>query len=203
MENMKNDKPIKATTPNTPNAPMHPEGKEANVRGELTFDDKVIQKIVGIALEEVDGLLTVNGGFFSNIAEKLVNTDNPTAGIDVEVGKKQVAVDLEIVAQYGKDITDIYDRIKTVVAREVKNMTGLDVIEVNVDVVDVKTKEQFDKDAVTVQDRVSDAASATGDFASKQTEKAKRALGKAGDKMADGADEVKSNIDEAREPRVE
>ncbi|QQV79645.1 Asp23/Gls24 family envelope stress response protein [Enterococcus faecalis] len=40
--------------------------KNANVsivKGELTFEDKVIQKIIGIALEEVDGLLTVDGGF--------------------------------------------------------------------------------------------------------------------------------------------
>lgn len=34
------------------------------VRGELTFEDKVIEKIVGIvAIEHVDGLLAVNGGF--------------------------------------------------------------------------------------------------------------------------------------------
>ena len=47
----------------------------ANVKGELTYDDKVIQKIVGTAVEQIDGLLTVDGGFFSNIAEKLVNTE--------------------------------------------------------------------------------------------------------------------------------
>ncbi|OSP63582.1 stress response regulator Gls24, partial [Enterococcus faecium] len=74
------------------------------------------------------------------LAGKIVNTDDVTSGIDVEVGKKQVAVDLDIVAEYGKDITNIYDRIKEVVSREVRNMTGLDVIEVNVNVVDVKTK---------------------------------------------------------------
>lgn len=59
----------------------------AGVKGELTYEDKVIQKIVGIALESVDGLLTVDGGFFSNIAGKLVNTDDVTSGINVEVGK--------------------------------------------------------------------------------------------------------------------
>ena len=169
----------------------------------MTFDDKVVEKIIGIALDEIGGLLTVDGGFFSNIAGKLVNTDNPTSGIDVEVGKKQVAVDLSIVAEYGKDITTIYNQIKEVIAREVKKMTGLDVIEVNVDVVDVKTKAQHEKDSVTVQDQLSDAASATGDFASKQTEKAKEALGKAGDKVSDGAHDVKENVQEAREPRVE
>ncbi len=32
--------------------------------GELTFNDKVIQKIVGIAMEQIDGLLNVQGGSF-------------------------------------------------------------------------------------------------------------------------------------------
>ena len=94
------------------------------VKGELTYEDKVIQKIVGIALESVDGLLTVDGGFFSNIAGKLVNTDDVTSGINVEVGKKQVAVDLDIVAEYGSDMTTIYDQIKEVVSTQVNKMTN-------------------------------------------------------------------------------
>lgn len=60
------------------------------IKGELVFEDKVIQKIIGIALDEIDGLLTVDGGFFSNIAGKLVNTDNTTSGVDVEVGKNKL-----------------------------------------------------------------------------------------------------------------
>ncbi|WP_369676330.1 Asp23/Gls24 family envelope stress response protein, partial [Enterococcus faecium] len=99
---------------------------------------------------EVDGLLTVDGGFFSNVAEKLVNTSDVTSGIDVEVGKKQVAVDLDIVAEYGIDISKLYDKIKNVIVREVKNMTELEVIEVNVNVVDVKTKEQYEKDSTSL-----------------------------------------------------
>ena len=163
------------------------------IKGELVFEDKVIQKIIGIALDEIDG------GFFSNIAGKLVNTDNTTSGVDVEVGKKQVAVDLSIVAEYGKDVTTIYDKIKEVISKEIKKMTGLDVIEVNVDVVDVKTKEQHENDSVTLQDHLSDAASTTGEFASKQFEKSKEALGVASEKVSDGVENVK----EASEPRVE
>ncbi len=64
--------------------------KKSGIKGNLTFDDKVIQKIIGIALSEVDGLLTVDGGFFANVAEKLVNTSDVTSGIDVEVGKNRL-----------------------------------------------------------------------------------------------------------------
>ncbi|MDK6429807.1 Asp23/Gls24 family envelope stress response protein, partial [Enterococcus faecalis] len=132
--------------------------KEANkveaVQGKLTYEDKVIQKIIGISLEEVEGLLTVDGGFFSNLAGKLVNTDDVTSGIDVEVGEKQVAVDLDIVAEYGKDIHKIYNEMKEIITKEVKNMTGLEVIEVNVNVVDIKTEEQHEEDSVTLQDKM-------------------------------------------------
>lgn len=146
------------------------------MKGDVTYDDKVIQKIVGIALEKVDGLLTADGGFFSNVAEKLVNTDNVTAGIDTEVGKKEVAVDMKIVVEYGKDIEDIYKQIKEIIAKEVGAMTHLKVVEVNVDVVDIKTKEEYEANSETVQDKVTKAAKATGQFASEQTEKAKSAI---------------------------
>lgn len=170
----------------TQNAPVQ------EVKGELTYDDKVIQKIIGIALENIDGLLTVDGGFFSNIAEKLVNTDNVTSGIDVEVGKKQVAVDLDIVAEYGKDIAKLFTDIQRLIVEEVKKMTSLEVIEVNVNVVDVKTREQYEKDSVTVQDRVGSMAESTGEFASNQTDKAKKAISK-------GTDKAKEQM----EPRVQ
>ena len=53
-----------------------------------------------LSLEKVSGLLAVDGGFFSNIKDKLVNSDNVTHGVNVEVGKEQVAVDLNVVAEY-------------------------------------------------------------------------------------------------------
>lgn len=163
----------------------NPHSNEENTDGEVTYDDKVIQKIIGIALEDVDGLLTIDGGFFSNTAEKLVNTDNETAGIETEVGKKQVAVDMKVVVEYGKDIEKIFSQIKQIVSKEVATMTHLDVIEVNVKVTDITTKEQFEKDSETVQDKVTDAAKTTGEFASEQTDKAKAAINNQADKMKD------------------
>nr|CAA03877.1 gls24 [Enterococcus faecalis] len=144
------------------NGPHTPE--DHAIKGELTFEDKSF-KNYRFSLENVDGLLTVDGGFFSNIAEKLVNTDNVTAGIDTEVGKKQVAVDMDIVVEYGKDIQDIYEKMKELISREVKKMTHLDVIEVNVNVVDIKSKGRYEEDSETVQDKVT-ALPSTGEFAS-------------------------------------
>ncbi|GAA3014561.1 Asp23/Gls24 family envelope stress response protein [Tetragenococcus solitarius] len=122
---------------------------QEQVSGELTFEDKVIQKIIGIALEKVDGLLQVDGGFFSSMAERISNSDNVTNGIDTEVGKEQVAVDLDVVIEYRKDAENIYEQIKKVSAEQVKKMTHLDVVEVNVHVEDIKTKEEIEEDKKT------------------------------------------------------
>lgn len=165
--------------------------KDGSVDGSLTYDDKVIQKIIGISLEDIDGLLTVDGGFFSNLTEKLVNTDNVTSGINTEVGKKQVAVDMDVVVEYGRNIPQIANQVKEVIHDKVSEMTHLEVIEVNINVADIKTKEQFAKDNETVQDKVSSAAETTGQFASKQTEKAKEKVGQGAQK-----------IQEKNEPRV-
>nr|AAT41632.1 Gls24 [Enterococcus faecium DO] len=176
----------------TNNQGKHDSEQEDSMRGELNYEDKVVQKIIGYALKDVDGLLTLDGGFFSNMAEKLVNTDNVTAGIETEVGKKQVAVDMDVIVEYGKDIEKIFEEMQEVIGKEVKNMTHLEVIEVNANVVDIKTKEEFEKDQETVQDKVTDAAKKTGEFASNQTDKVKSAAGS-------GAQKVKENT----EPRVQ
>lgn len=55
-------------------------------------------------------------------------------------------------------------------------MTNLEVIEVNVKVVDVKTKEQHEKDSTTLQDRMSDMTEKTKDAVSNGTKKSKETL---------------------------
>ncbi|MDG4478878.1 Asp23/Gls24 family envelope stress response protein [Streptococcus parasuis] len=143
----------------------------SGIRGELTYSDKVIEKMIGPALESVDGLLAVSGGFFANLKDKIVNSDEPTTGVHVEVGKKQVAVDLAIIAEYKKHLPTIYKEMKAIIESEVKAMTDLEVVEVNVEVVDIKTREQYEAESVSLQDKVADAASSAAGFTSAQVDK--------------------------------
>ena len=151
--------------------------KVDSVKGELTYEDKVIQKIIGLSLEKVDGLLAVDGGFFSNLTDKIINTDHVGNGVNVEVGKEQVAVDLNVVVEYQKNVPDLYKHIKEVVVSQVSKITDLEVVEVNVNVVDIKTKEQHEADSVSLQDRVTGVVESTGEFASEQFENVKTGLG--------------------------
>ncbi len=112
-----------------------------DVRGELTYEDKVIQKIIGLSLEKVPGLLHVDGGFFSNLTEKLVNTNDVTHGVNVEVGK-----------------------------------------------------EQHEADSVSLQDRVTDVAESTGEFASEQFSRVKAGIGSGVEKLGEGAEFVQEKV---------
>lgn len=168
------------------------------VKGELTYENKVIQKIIGFSLENISGLLAVDGGVFSNLTDKIINTDNVTSGVNVEVGKEQVAVDLNIIVEYKKNVPELYQEIKKVITNDISNITDLEVVEVNVNVVDIKTKEQHEADSVSLQDRVTNAVESTGEFASEKFEAAKTGisdgLSTAKEKVEDGVEAVKDKV---------
>ncbi|AVH75721.1 Asp23/Gls24 family envelope stress response protein [Weissella koreensis] len=159
--------------------------KNQVIKGDLTFDDKVIQKIVGYSIEKIDGLLGIDAGFIANVKNKLVNSSNPTEGVEVEVGKEQVAVDLDIITEFGKDARTIYQKIQELVKTKIMEMTGLELIELNVKVVDIQTAREFNKNQVTLQDKAGDMG---------QTIK---------DKTKDGYDSVKDNLADNSENRGE
>ena len=170
------------------------------VKGELTYENKVIQKIIGFSLENISGLLAVDGGFFSNLTDKLINTDNVTSGVNVEVGKEQVAVDLNIIVEYKKNVPELYQEIKKVITNDISNITDLEVVEVNVNVVDIKTKEQHEADSVSLQDRVTNAVESTGEFASEKFEAAKTGISEGfsttKEKVEDGIEAVKDKAND-------
>ena len=142
-----------------------------------SYNRKAIKKQIGQALANVDGLLAVDGGFFSNLAGKIVNTDKFTSGVKLVLGKEEARVDLNVIAEYQKNVSDLYHDIKRLVIDVIRNMTGLSVIEVNLKVLEVKTQAKQEADSVSLQDHVTHMAESTGEFASHTLEKAKDGIG--------------------------
>lgn len=142
-----------------------------------SYNRKAIKKQIGQALANVDGLLAVDGGFFSNLAGKIVNTDKFTSGVKLVLGKEKARVDLNVIAEYKKNVSDLYHDIKRLVIDVIRNMTGLSVIEVNLKVLEVKTQAKQAADSVSLQDHVTHMAESTGEFASHTLEKAKDGIG--------------------------
>ncbi|WP_314388782.1 Asp23/Gls24 family envelope stress response protein [uncultured Abiotrophia sp.] len=142
-----------------------------------SYNRKAIKKQIGQALANVDGLLAVDGGFFSNLAGKIVNTDKFTSGVKLVLGKEEARVDLNVIAEYKKNVSDLYHDIKNLVIDVIRNMTGFSVIEVNLKVLEVKTQAKQEADSVSLQDHVTHMAESTGEFTSHTLEKAKDGIG--------------------------
>ena len=142
-----------------------------------SYNRKAIKKQIGQALANVDGLLAVDGGFISNLAGKIVNTDKFTSGVKLVLGKEEARVDLNVIAEYKKNVSDLYHDIKRLVIDVIRNMTGLSVIDVNLKVLEVKTQAKQEADSVSLQDHVTHMAESTGEFASHTLEKAKDGIG--------------------------
>lgn len=116
--------------------------------GRTTIADTVVAKIAGIATREVNGVYGLGGSAtraFGVIRERIPGgSTNLSQGISVEVGERQAAVDVDIVAEYGVSIPELAKGIRRNVIAAIEQMTGLEVIEVNVSVHDVHIPSEDD-----------------------------------------------------------
>ena len=115
--------------------------EEINVSADssVVISEDVVSVIAGVAVSEVPGVVDTAGGFAGGISEVLSGKKKLSKGIKVEVGEKETKIDVNIIVEYGTRIPDVAFEIQNRVKKSVKEMTGLDVLEVNVHVQGVKT----------------------------------------------------------------
>ncbi len=109
--------------------------------GQIKMADEVVAIIAGLAATEVDGVAAMSGGIVDGIAERL-RRKNLTKGVKVEVGEKETAVNINIIVEYGIRIPDVTGKIQESVVRAIEGMTGLKVVEVNINVQGISFKEE-------------------------------------------------------------
>ncbi len=63
----------------------------------------------------------------------------------MEVGKEEVAVDLEVIVAYGKDIPKLFAQVQEVVLEEISRLTSLKVKEINIRIADIVKQETIDQ----------------------------------------------------------
>lgn len=109
--------------------------------GRTTIADVVVSKIAGIAAREVNGVHELvgqgMGAAVTGLAQRVTRADQRSAGVNVEVGEREVAVDFRLTVEYGVSIPQLAADIRGNVADRLEAMTGLRVKEVNIDVVDL------------------------------------------------------------------
>ncbi|MCL5290447.1 MAG: Asp23/Gls24 family envelope stress response protein [Eubacteriales bacterium] len=101
--------------------------------GSIRIADEVVKVIAGLASIEIKGVAGMSGGLVGGIAEML-GKKNLSKGIKVQVGEKEAAVDLFVIMEYGIRIPDVAAEIQSSVKSAIERMTGLSVVEVNVNV---------------------------------------------------------------------
>ena len=122
---------------------MKTDMNNTQIKKSLSYEDKVIKKIAGIATDGIPGVLTLSGGLIGNITDMFRSNEDKTKGIDAEVGQKQVALDLNVVCEYGKNVPQLFDTIINKVSTAVRDMTGLQLVEMNMHVADVVSHDEF------------------------------------------------------------
>lgn len=111
----------------------------------------VVATVAGIAARAVPGVHELSsgssGGALVRVRTALPGGGGPSDGVEVEVGEVQAAVDLRLVAEYGVPVARLAGDVRERVVDDVEDLTGYEVTEVNVAVVDVHLDEEQEQDA--------------------------------------------------------
>lgn len=86
-------------------------------RGTTNIADRVVSQVVDISVNGVEG----------------IRPGNTTT----HVGKYEVAVDFEMEMEYGRDLPELTSALRERIREQVRNMTGLRVIEQNITVTEI------------------------------------------------------------------
>ena len=154
------DNPSQSSSPTAPSppGPDRPSGSQPGRGGSLerssqagaalqsehgttSISSSVVAKIAALATQEIPGVQSMGKSLtraFGSLKAKIPG-GSPSAcqGVSVEVGERQAAVDIDIVAYYGQSIVETADAIRENVIDRIEGMTGLEVVEVNVSVDDL------------------------------------------------------------------
>ena len=109
-----------------------------DMKGEVHIADDVVAIIAGIAATEVEGVASMSGDITNEIISKL-GVKNLAKGVKVDISEGYVSVMLSLNIKYNYNVADISSKVQERVKVAIENMTGFDVIEVNIKIAGVST----------------------------------------------------------------
>lgn len=99
--------------------------------GEVQIASEVVTAIAGISASEVEGIQSMSGGGFNDIAGKF-GVKNHSKGVKVEIDGDKVELDVAVNVRFGYSIPKVSEKIQDKVSQAINSMTGLEVTKVNV-----------------------------------------------------------------------
>jgi uncharacterized alkaline shock family protein YloU len=134
--------PAPAQVPAPTGPPAGPQRLAAVVKGRIDVADEVVEKVAGLAAIEVEGVADVGGDFeraIESVRERIgIGNKRGDQGIKARISGREVAIDVTIMIEYGHVVVEVARKVQTNVAVQTNRMLGLNVVEVNVNVDDVR-----------------------------------------------------------------
>lgn len=141
MTTTTDDVQLQTTTPNGDASLTRRATELVTPQGKTSIANVVVSKIAGIAAREVSGVHELvgqgMGGLAQGALQRVARGDTRAAGVNVEVGEREAAVDLRLTVEYGVSIPELALAVRSNVIDRLQSMTGLRVKEVNIDIADL------------------------------------------------------------------
>ena len=106
--------------------------------GSVKIAGDVIACIAALAATEVEGVDSMAGNITNELISKL-GVKNLSKGVKLELNEDEVSISLSLNMTYGYNIPEVSEMVQDRVKNTVENMTGLHVIDVNVNIAGVNT----------------------------------------------------------------
>lgn len=104
--------------------------------GQVDINVDVLAVISAIAAMEVDDVVKMSGDITSELISKL-GMKKLSKGVRVDVVDGEVVVDLSIVLKMNSNILEVSKKVQDKVKAAIENMTGMQVVNVNVNIASV------------------------------------------------------------------
>ena len=108
--------------------------------GNVEISEEVIGSIASLAALEVEGVAEMVGGITKGIVEKL-GKKSYSKGVKIVRNDNEIIIDLNIIVDFGVQIQNVGYNVQKKVKQSVEVMTGLSVVQINVNVEGVQSKE--------------------------------------------------------------
>jgi len=117
--------------------------EEISVGGETNIEPEVIGAIAGVAAEAVEGVASLGPtSLRRTIRERIGGAERRARGVAVEMGGREVIIDINLRVIYGYSITTMVVNVRQSVADLLLRLCGLIAKEINVNVTGIEYPER-------------------------------------------------------------
>lgn len=108
--------------------------------GKVEIAPEVIEVITGIAASEIEGISSMRGNFATGVVERFGKKAH-NKGVKVELTEEGIMIDLYVILDFGASIPIVAEKLQDNIRQSLKNMTALEIGEINVHVVGIQMEQ--------------------------------------------------------------